>query len=81
VQTGKSEHKSRKKQDWEKLYRAAILESDSSKLVERLEQAKSAILARGRALARLTTGHETEQKAIDRALHILDLMGDIEPKP
>ena len=81
VQTGKSEHKSKKKQDWEKLYRAAILEPDSRKLVERVQRAKSAIIARGRILAHLSTGHETEQEAISRALHILDLMGNSEPKP
>jgi hypothetical protein len=81
VQPGKREHKSKKKQDWERLYRAAILESDSRKLVERVEQAQSAILARAQALAELSPGHEAEHEALSRALHVLGLLGDIGPKP
>ena len=34
------------KQDWEKLYRAAVLESDRSKLLQRVEDAEVAILER-----------------------------------
>ena len=32
--------------DWETLYRAALLESDRSKLLQRIEDAEAAILAR-----------------------------------
>jgi hypothetical protein len=39
------------KQDWEKLYRAAIIESDRSKLLQRVEGADAAILERSRRLS------------------------------
>jgi hypothetical protein len=32
------------KQDWEKLYRAAVLESDRSRSLQRIEDAEAAIL-------------------------------------
>ena len=35
------------KQDWERLYRAAVLESDRSKLLQRVEDAEAAIPSRG----------------------------------
>jgi hypothetical protein len=40
------------KQDWEKLYRAAIIESDRSKLLQRVEDAGAAILERSRSLSK-----------------------------
>ena len=54
--------------------RAAVLESERSKLAERIENAKSAMLGRGRRLAKSPTGHERECEAITRALHILTLL-------
>ena len=36
--------KCRTSQDWEKLYRSAVLESDRSKLLQRIEAAEAAIL-------------------------------------
>ena len=39
------------KQDWEKLYRAAIIESDRSKLLQRVEDTDAAILERSRSLS------------------------------
>ena len=38
-------------QDWGKLYRAAVLESDRSKLLQRIEQAEAAILEQSRSLS------------------------------
>jgi hypothetical protein len=40
------------KQDWEKLYRAAIIESDWGKLLQRVEDAEAAILERSRCLSK-----------------------------
>ena len=37
------------KQDWEKLYRAAVLESDRSKLLQRIKDAEAAIRERSRS--------------------------------
>ena len=39
------------KQDWEKRYRAAIFESDRSKLLQRIEDAEAEILERLRSLS------------------------------
>ena len=62
------------KQDWEKLYRAAILESDRSKLLQRVEDAEAAILERSRSLSKSPANSGKEQEAITRALYILSLL-------
>jgi hypothetical protein len=62
------------KQDWEKVYRAAIIESDRSKLLQRVEDAEAAILERSRGLSKSRTNSGKEQEAITRALHILSLL-------
>ena len=61
-------------QDWEKLYRAALLESDRSKLLQRIEQAEAAILERSRSLSKLPGNNRKEQDVITRALQILSLL-------
>jgi len=68
------------KQEWEKLYRTAVLEFDQSRLAQRIDDARSAILARARILTKSPAGHEEEQDAITRALHILDLLHKAEPR-
>jgi hypothetical protein len=62
------------KQDWEKLYRAAIIEPDRSKLLQRVEDAEAAILERSRSLSKSPANSGKEQEAITRALHILSLL-------
>ena len=62
------------KQDREKLYRAAIIESDRSKLLQRIEDAEAAILERSRGLSKSRTNSGKEQEAITRTLHILSLL-------
>jgi len=62
------------KQDWEKLYRAAVLESDRSKLLQRIEDAEAAILERSRSLSKSPANSGKEQDAITRALDILSLL-------
>ncbi len=62
------------KQDWEKLYRAAVLESDRSKLLQRVEDAEAAILERSRSLSKSPANSGKEQEAITRALYILSLL-------
>ncbi len=61
-------------QDWEKLYRAALLELDRSKLLQRIEDAEAAILERSRSLKKSPGNNEKEQGVITRALHILSLL-------
>ena len=62
------------KQDWERLYRAAVLELDQGRLPQRIEEAQAAILNRSRRLADSPAGDLREQDAIIRALHILHLL-------
>lgn len=66
-----------RKPEWEKLYRAAVLESDRSKLAQRIEAAQAAILSRARRLAKTPASHEKEHEAISRALHILSLLREV----
>ncbi len=69
------------KQDWEKLYRAAVLESDRSKLLQRIEDAEAAILERSRSLSKPPGNNEKEQDAITRALHMLSLLREAGQQP
>jgi hypothetical protein len=62
------------KQDWEKLYRSAIIESDRSKSLQRIAAAEAAILDRSRRLSESSPNRKKEQEAITRALHILRLL-------
>gem|GEM_PF-882729 len=68
-------------QDWGKLYRAAVLESDRSKLQQRIEQAEAAILERSRSLSKSPGKNRKEQEVITRALHILSLLREAGQKP
>jgi len=69
------------KQDWEKLYRAAVLESDRGKLLQRVEDAEASILERSRSLSKPPGNHGKEQAAITRALHILSLLREAGQQP
>jgi hypothetical protein len=71
------------KQDWEKLYRAAVLECDRSKLPQRIKDAEAAILERSRNLSKLPgrNRNRKEQDAINRALHILRMMREAGQDP
>jgi hypothetical protein len=62
------------KQDWQKLYRAALLEFDRSRLPLRIEEAEAAIVRRSRSLSKPLGNHGREQDAIARARHILSLL-------
>jgi hypothetical protein len=62
------------KQGWEKLYPAAIIEFDRSKLLQRIKDADAAILERSRRLSNSPANSGKEQGAITRALHILSLL-------
>jgi hypothetical protein len=52
------------RQGWEKLYRAAILEFDLSRLPQRIEEAEAAIVRRSRSLSKPPSNHGREQDAI-----------------
>jgi hypothetical protein len=69
------------KQDWEKLYRAAVLESNPSKSLQRIEDAEAAIIERSRNLSKPPGNNGKEQDAITRALHILSLLRQAGQEP
>ena len=69
------------KQDWEKYYRAAVLESDRSKLPQRIKDAEAAMLARSRSLSKPPANNGKEQDAITRARHILSLLREAGQEP
>ena len=62
------------REDWEELYRAAVLEFDRSRVLQRIQAAEAAILERSRNRSKPLSGHAREQDAITRALHILSLL-------
>jgi hypothetical protein len=67
-------------QDWEKLYRAAILEPDRSKVLRRIEEAEAAILERSRSLSTAPSNNRKEQDVMARALYILNLLREAGPE-
>jgi hypothetical protein len=69
------------KQDWERLYRAAVIESDRSKLLQRIKDAEAAILERSRSLSKPPGNNRKEQDAMNRALYILSLLREAGPEP
>ena len=56
--------------EWKALYRAAILETDKNAIQEKLSEAESAALARGRELF-YGGGTPEEQEALEDALYAL----------
>jgi hypothetical protein len=64
------------KRDWERLYRAAVLGSDRSKLQQRIEDAEAAILRRSRSSSNPPGNYGREQAAISQALRVLSLLRD-----
>jgi hypothetical protein len=59
--------------EWEPQYRAALLEVDQAKLLERVGTAEVAILQRMRAIFGRTDG-DMERQAIGKALSALSLL-------
>jgi hypothetical protein len=55
---------------WRDLYRAALFETDRTKLPERISNAEQAIVARGRQLFGFCI-EDTEDQALDDALYAL----------
>jgi hypothetical protein len=60
--------------EWEKLYRTAILETDWSKIEERIEAVDSAISARLHAFSLNHGGTPEENQRIQDALHGLSVL-------
>jgi hypothetical protein len=62
---------SRTAQAWRSLYVAALFEPDAGRMVERIDEAKKALVIRARELFQTTGDHLQEQSAIDDALQSL----------
>jgi hypothetical protein len=57
--------------DWRTLYRAAILESDVSKVPDRIAEAKKEIVQRARELFQENRNNIEEEQALDSAMRSL----------
>jgi G:T/U-mismatch repair DNA glycosylase len=57
--------------DWQALYKAAIVEVDSTKQAERIAEAKKLIVARARELFQMSGDHFQEKQALDAAIGVL----------
>lgn len=56
---------------WHDLYRAALFETDRTKVPERVAEAEKAILARIKELLTVTSDHIEEDQVLDDALYAL----------
>ena len=56
---------------WRGLYRAALFETDASKLPLRIEEARRAIVFRSRGLLAASPSYDDETEAIENALYAL----------
>lgn len=54
---------------WHELYRAALFETDHSKVPERIMEAETAILTRMKELFVVTSDHIEEDQVLDDALY------------
>lgn len=66
-----SHHDSRSFKEWRALYVAALFEKDEGRMIERIEQAKKALVVRARELFQSEGDHRQEQADIDDALQFL----------
>ena len=57
--------------NWQKLYRAAILEADPSKLSQQIAEAEKALIQRARELVQKTGDNIEEEQDLDDAMYAL----------
>ena len=57
--------------NWRRLYKAALFESDASKLPLRIEEARRALVFRSRELFAASPSDDGETEAIENALYAL----------
>jgi len=57
--------------NWRRLYKAALFESDASKLPLRIEEARRALVFRSRELFASSPNYDGETEAIENALYAL----------
>ena len=59
---------------WRELYRAALFEVDRSKLQQRISDARTAVVLRGRELFNCTGSHFEESEDLEDALYALQAL-------
>ena len=57
--------------NWRGLYKAALFETDTSKIPSRIEEARKALAFRSRELFETSPNYDGETEAIETALHAL----------
>ncbi|HZP61980.1 MAG TPA: hypothetical protein VFB28_01090 [Terriglobales bacterium] len=67
-------HVPQEPKNWRELYVGALFESDRSKLVARIAEARAAIVSRARDLFLDPADHIEEGQALDDALYALDAL-------
>ena len=60
--------------NWRGLYRAALFETDTSKISSRIEEARSALVFRSRELFKTSPNYDGETEAIENALYALQAL-------
>ena len=60
--------------NWRALYKAALFETDSSKLAGRIEEARKALMVRSRELFETSPNYDGETEAIENALYALQAL-------
>lgn len=63
---------------WEELYAAAVLETDSAKMADRIRQAQDALRQRWQALLQMPDAHDRERRRVQDAMRTLNLIRDAE---
>jgi len=61
-------------QKWRELYNAALFETDTSKLPQRIEEARKALIFRSRELFQTSPNYGGETEAIENALYALQAL-------
>ena len=60
--------------NWRGLYKAALFETDTSKILSRIEEARSALVFRSRELFETSPNYDGETEAIENALYALQAL-------
>ena len=60
--------------NWRELYKAALFETDTSKIPSRIEEARRALVFRSRELFQTSTNYDNETEAIENALYSLQAL-------
>jgi hypothetical protein len=61
-------------QAWEELYAAAVLETDASKIKDRIDKAQDALRERWHALQQMPRVHDRERQRIEDAIRTLNMI-------